>query len=126
MEIESKDNQKALYHVPALLNESIDGLKVLPSGIYVDVTFGGGGHSREILSRLGENGRLLGFDQDEDAVANIIPDNRFTFVRSNFRYLKTFKHSRYKPLMVIADLGVSSHHFDDSVRGFFVFREILI
>src|SRR5690554_4701441 len=90
MEIESKDNQKALYHVPALLNESIDGLKVLPSGIYVDVTFGGGGHSREILNRLGENGRLLGFDQDEDAVANIIPDNRFTFVRSNFRYLKNF------------------------------------
>ena len=120
MEIESKDSQKALYHVPALLNESIDGLKVLPSGIYVDVTFGGGGHSREILNRLGENGRLLGFDQDEDAVANIIPDNRFTFVRSNFRYLKNFL--RYHDIDqvdgVIADLGVSSHHFDDSFRGF--------
>lgn len=120
MEIESKDSQKALYHVPALLNESIDGLKVLPSGIYVDVTFGGGGHSREILNRLGDNGRLLGFDQDEDAVANIIPDNRFTFVRSNFRYLKNFL--RYHGISqvdgVIADLGVSSHHFDDSVRGF--------
>ena len=120
MEIESRDNQKALYHVPALLNESIDGLKVLPSGIYVDVTFGGGGHSREILNRLGDNGRLLGFDQDEDAVANIIPDNRFTFVRSNFRYLKNFL--RYHDIDqvdgVIADLGVSSHHFDDSVRGF--------
>ena len=120
MEIESKDSQKALYHVPALLNESIDGLKVLPSGIYVDVTFGGGGHSREILNRLGDNGRLLGFDQDEDAVANIIPDNRFTFVRSNFRYLKNFL--RYHDIDqvdgVIADLGVSSHHFDDSVRGF--------
>jgi|LSQX01.1.fsa_nt_gb 16S rRNA (cytosine1402-N4)-methyltransferase len=120
MEIESKDNQKALYHVPALLNESIDGLKVLPSGIYVDVTFGGGGHSREILNRLGENGRLLGFDQDEDAVANIIPDNRFTFVRSNFRYLKNFLryHGINQVDGVIADLGVSSHHFDDSVRGF--------
>ena len=120
MEIESKDSQKALYHVPALLNESIDGLKVLPSGIYVDVTFGGGGHSREILNRLGENGRLLGFDQDEDAVANIIPDNRFTFVRSNFRYLKNFLrfHGISQVDGVIADLGVSSHHFDDSVRGF--------
>lgn len=120
MEIESKDSQKALYHVPALLNESIDGLKVLPSGIYVDVTFGGGGHSREILNRLGDNGRLLGFDQDEDAVANIIPDNRFTFVRSNFRYLKNFLrfHGISQVDGVIADLGVSSHHFDDSVRGF--------
>jgi 16S rRNA (cytosine1402-N4)-methyltransferase len=120
MEIESNDNQKALYHVPALLNESIDGLNVLPSGIYVDVTFGGGGHSREILNRLGENGRLLGFDQDEDAIANVIRDNRFTFVRSNFRYLKNFL--RYHDINqvdgVIADLGVSSHHFDDSVRGF--------
>lgn len=120
MEIESKDSQKALYHVPALLNESIDGLKVLPSGIYVDVTFGGGGHSREILNRLGDNGRLLGFDQDEDAVVNIIPDNRFTFVRSNFRYLKNFLrfHGISQVDGVIADLGVSSHHFDDSVRGF--------
>lgn len=120
MEIESKDSQKALYHVPALLNESIDGLKVLPSGIYVDVTFGGGGHSREILNRLGDNGRLLGFDQDEDAVANIIPDNRFTFVRSNFRYLKNFLrfHDIEQVDGVLADLGVSSHHFDDSVRGF--------
>ena len=120
MEKESKYNQKALYHVPALLNESIEGLRVLSSGIYVDVTFGGGGHSREILNRLGENGRLLGFDQDEDAVANIIPDNRFTFVRSNFRYLKNFL--RYHDIDqvdgVIADLGVSSHHFDDSFRGF--------
>ena len=120
MEKESKDNQKALYHVPALLNESVEGLRVLSSGIYVDVTFGGGGHSREILNRLGENGRLLGFDQDEDAVANIIPDNRFTFVRSNFRYLKNFL--RYHDIDqvdgVIADLGVSSHHFDDSFRGF--------
>ena len=120
MEKESKDNQKALYHVPALLNESIEGLRVLSSGIYVDVTFGGGGHSREILNRLGENGRLLGFDQDEDAVANIIPDNRFTFVRSNFRYLKNFLryHGINQVDGVIADLGVSSHHFDDSVRGF--------
>ncbi len=120
MEIESKDNQKPLYHVPALLNESIDGLKIIPSGIYIDVTFGGGGHSREILNRLGENGRLFGFDQDEDAIANTIPDKRFTFVRSNFRYLKNFLrfHDIEQVDGVLADLGVSSRHFDDSVRGF--------
>lgn len=120
MEIESKDNQNSFYHVPALLNESVDGLKISPSGVYVDVTFGGGGHSREILSRLGENGRLLGFDQDEDAIANIIPDNRFTFVRSNFRYLKNFLkyHDIEQVDGIIADLGVSFHHFDKSVRGF--------
>lgn len=120
MGIESKDSQEVMYHVPALLNESIDGLNIKPSGIYVDVTFGGGGHSREILNRLGDDGRLFGFDQDEDAIANIIPDNRFTFVRSNFCYLKNFL--RFYDIDqvdgIIADLGVSSHHFDDPERGF--------
>ncbi len=74
------------YHIPALLNESIDGLGIRPSGVYVDVTFGGGGHSREILRRLNKNGRLIAFDQDEDAILNAIGDPRFTFVRSNFRF----------------------------------------
>ncbi|MDR0972825.1 MAG: 16S rRNA (cytosine(1402)-N(4))-methyltransferase RsmH [Prevotellaceae bacterium] len=108
------------YHVPVLLKQSVDGLNILPDGTYVDVTFGGGGHSREILARLGENGRLLGFDQDEDAEQNSIDDPRFTFVRSNFRYLKNFL--RYYDVLpvdgILADLGVSSHHFDDSERGF--------
>ena len=78
------------YHVPVLLKESVDGLDIKPDGIYVDVTFGGGGHSREILSRLGKNGHLYSFDQDEDAERNILNDNRFTFVRSNFRYLRNW------------------------------------
>lgn len=108
------------YHVPVLLKESIDGLDVRPDGVYVDVTFGGGGHSREILSRLGAGGRLYGFDQDADAERNIIGDGRFTFVRSNFRYLKNWM--RYYGVEhingLIADLGVSSHHFDDAERGF--------
>ena len=78
------------YHIPVLLKPSVDGLNIRPDGVYVDVTFGGGGHSREILSRLGENGRLLSFDQDEDAERNIVADPRFTFVRSNFRYLHNF------------------------------------
>ena len=108
------------YHVPVLLKESVDGLGIRPSGVYVDVTFGGGGHSREILSRLGDGGRLFGFDQDADAEANVPGDARFTFVRSNFRYLKNWM--RYHGVDVIdgliADLGVSSHHFDDETRGF--------
>lgn len=108
------------YHVPVLLKESVDGLDVRPDGVYVDVTFGGGGHSREILSRLGAGGRLYGFDQDADAERNIIGDGRFTFVRSNFRYLKNWM--RYYGVEhidgLIADLGVSSHHFDDAERGF--------
>ena len=108
------------YHVPVLLQESVDGLDIKPDGVYVDVTFGGGGHSREILSRLGKNGHLYSFDQDEDAEKNILNDNRFTFVRSNFRYL--YNRMRYYGIEKIdghlADLGVSSHHFDDETRGF--------
>lgn len=108
------------YHIPALLQGSVDGLNVKSDGVYVDVTFGGGGHSREILRRLGPEGRLFGFDQDADAEENIISDDRFTFVRSNFRYIKNWM--RYYGVDqvdgVLADLGVSSHHFDDETRGF--------
>ena len=108
------------YHVPVLLNESIDGLAIKPDGIYVDVTFGGGGHSKEILRRLGKKGHLYSFDQDPDAEKNIVNDDRFTFVRSNFRYLKSWM--RYYGVDhidgLLADLGVSSHHFDDETRGF--------
>lgn len=108
------------YHVPVLLKESIDGLNIKPNGTYVDVTFGGGGHSREILSRLGSKGHLYSFDQDADAEKNIVNDERFTFVRSNFRYLKNWM--RYYEVDhidgLLADLGVSSHHFDDETRGF--------
>ena len=108
------------YHVSVLLKESVDGLDIQPDGIYVDATFGGGGHSREILSRLGKNGRLFGFDQDADAESNIMNDNRFTFVRSNFRYLKNWMrfYEVEKIDGLLADLGVSSHHFDDESRGF--------
>lgn len=108
------------YHVPVLLLESICGLNLQDGGIYVDVTFGGGGHSREILRRMGKESRLFSFDQDEDAERNIVDDSRFTFVRSNFRYLRNFL--RYYGVEevdgILADLGVSSHHFDDSERGF--------
>ena len=108
------------YHVPVLLNESIDGLAIKPGGTYVDVTFGGGGHSREILRRLGPDGRLFSFDQDADAEKNIVDDGRFTFVHSNFRWLANWM--RYYDVEhidgLLADLGVSSHHFDDAERGF--------
>jgi len=115
------------YHVPVLLNESIEGLNIHPNGVYVDVTFGGGGHSREILSRLKEGCSLYSFDQDADAELNISKmglsndqTDRFTFVRSNFRYLKNWM--RYYNIGhidgLLADLGVSSHHFDDETRGF--------
>jgi 16S rRNA (cytosine1402-N4)-methyltransferase len=108
------------YHVPVLLQESIDGLNIKPDGIYVDVTFGGGGHSREILNRLGKNGHLYSFDQDEDAEKNILDDNRFTFVRSNFRYIRNWMRYYHVAHIdgLLADLGVSSHHFDDETRGF--------
>ncbi len=112
--------QPPVYHVPALLEECIDGLNIKPDGIYVDVTFGGGGHSRAVLAKLGEEGRLFSLDQDEDARRNSFDDPRFTFVHSNFRFLKNFM--RYYGVEqvdgILADLGVSFHHFDDSERGF--------
>ncbi len=108
------------YHIPVMLKESVDGLAINPDGVYVDVTFGGGGHSREILSRLGDNGHLFSFDQDADAENNIVDDPRFTFVHSNFRWLSNWM--RYYGVEhidgLLADLGVSSHHFDDAERGF--------
>lgn len=112
---------ETMYHIPVLLQESIDGLAIRPDGTYVDVTFGGGGHSREILRRLGEEGHLYSFDQDADAEQNIPEgDERFTFVRSNFRYLSNWmQYYGVENLNgLIADLGVSSHHFDDESRGF--------
>lgn len=112
--------EKQTYHVPVLLNESIDGMNLKPGGIYVDVTFGGGGHSKEILQRSDDSIQLFSFDQDEDAEKNIVNDKRFTFIRSNFRYLYNFLryHNIEKVDAILADLGVSSHHFDDSERGF--------
>lgn len=108
------------YHTPVLLKESVDGLAIQPDGIYVDATFGGGGHSREILSRLGKKGHLYSFDQDADAESNLMSDGRFTFIRSNFRYICNWM--RYYGIEkidgILADLGVSSHHFDDETRGF--------
>ena len=108
------------YHVPVMLKQSIEGLNINPSGTYVDVTFGGGGHSRAILSHLNQSGRLLGFDQDLDTIGRAPHDERFTFVRSNFRYLANFL--RYYDALpadgILADLGVSSHHLDDASRGF--------
>lgn len=122
----SKDAQNEIvtapvYHVPVLLKPTVDGLQIKPDGIYVDVTFGGGGHSREILSRLGPEGRLFSFDQDAEAMANVPADEpRLTFVQSNFRYLRHWL--RYYEIDyvdgILADLGVSSHHFDDAARGF--------
>lgn len=109
-----------IYHIPVLLNESIEGMNLQPKGVYADMTFGGGGHSKEILRRIDGDSRLFSFDQDEDAERNIVNDKRFTFVRSNFRYLHNFL--RYYGVeqtdAILADLGVSSHHFDDSERGF--------
>lgn len=123
-------NENITYHIPVLLKESVDGLAIGNGGVYVDVTFGGGGHSREIFSRLDADGRLFSFDQDADAEANadkvredgvkLAGDDRWTFVRSNFRYLKNWM--RYYGIEgvdgILADLGVSSHHFDDETRGF--------
>lgn len=112
--------EEAVYHVPVLLNECVDGLCIDPDGVYADVTFGGGGHSKAIVSKLGGKGHLYSFDQDADAERNALDDERFTFVRSNFRYLKNWM--RYYGVEqldgLLADLGVSSHHFDDSTRGF--------
>ena len=112
--------QENEYHKPVLLEESVDALDIMPGGVYVDATFGGGGHSREILSRMDSTARLYSFDQDADAERNIVDDDRFTFVRSNFRYLENWM--RYYGIEhidgILADLGVSSHHFDDETRGF--------
>ena len=108
------------YHNPVLLFESIVGLNINPNGIYVDVTFGGGGHSKEILKRLGVNGKLYAFDQDQDALQNVIDDDRFVLINENFRYIKRFLrfHGVKKVDGILADLGVSSHQFDEADRGF--------
>ncbi len=108
------------YHNPVLLKETVDGLNIKPDGIYVDVTFGGGGHSKEILSRLGTEGKLFGFDQDEDAWVNALPDERFVLIQENFRYIKRFLrfHGIKSVDGILADLGVSSHQFDVPERGF--------
>ena len=108
------------YHNPVLLKETVDGLNIKPDGVYVDVTFGGGGHSREIMKRLGPNGKLFGFDQDEDAQANIIDDPRFVLIPENFRFIKRFLrfHGIKEVDGILADLGVSSHQFDVAERGF--------
>ncbi len=108
------------YHNPVLLHASVDGLNIKPDGIYVDVTFGGGGHSKEILSRLGPNGKLFAFDQDEDALANALADERFTLINENFRFIKRFlRFYGVKSVDgILADLGVSSHQFDVPERGF--------
>jgi 16S rRNA (cytosine1402-N4)-methyltransferase len=108
------------YHNPVLLFESVDGLEIVPNGIYVDVTFGGGGHSKEILKRLGAEGKLFVFDQDEDALENTIDDERFMLIHENFRYVKRFLkfYGIKKVNGILADLGVSSHQFDEASRGF--------
>lgn len=108
------------YHNPVLLHASVDGLNIKPDGIYVDVTFGGGGHSKEILKRLGPNGKLFAFDQDEDALANALNDDRFELINENFRYIKRFLrfHGVKSVDGILADLGVSSHQFDVAERGF--------
>lgn len=109
-----------MYHIPVLLNESVEGLNIKPDGVYVDVTFGGGGHSRRIMECLGENGRLYAFDQDEDAAKNVIDDSRFTFIQQNFRYMKNFiqLYCGGKVDGILADLGVSSYQFDTPEKGF--------
>ena len=108
------------YHNPVLLKKSVDGLNIKPDGIYVDVTFGGGGHSKEILSLLGPNGKLFAFDQDEDALENTINDERFVLINENFRFIKRFLrfHNVKSVDGILADLGVSSHQFDVAERGF--------
>lgn len=114
------ENEQPTYHVPVMLHQSIDALVTNPNGIYVDVTMGGGGHSREILRRLSDKGRLLCLDQDVDAIANVPQDERCTFCRSNFRYLQNWLHYHDVQQVdgILADLGVSSHHLDDAERGF--------
>ena len=108
------------YHEPVLLKEAVDGLAVRKDGTYVDVTFGGGGHSREILKRLGPQGRLLAFDQDSDVLGNVPEDSRFTLVAANFRYIQQYLkfYGIVKVDGILADFGVSSHQFDEAERGF--------
>ncbi|WP_036382801.1 16S rRNA (cytosine(1402)-N(4))-methyltransferase RsmH [Muricauda sp. MAR_2010_75] len=108
------------YHNPVLLQESVDGLNIKPNGVYVDATFGGGGHSTEILKRLGEEGKLFAFDQDEDALQNALDDERFQLINQNFRYLKQYLkfYGIRKVDGILADFGVSSHQFDEASRGF--------
>ncbi len=108
------------YHNAVLLTETVDGLDIKPDGVYVDVTFGGGGHSKEILSRLGPNGKLFAFDQDKDALANTIEDDRFVLINENFRFVKRFLRFYGVKVVdgVLADFGVSSHQFDVATRGF--------
>lgn len=109
-----------MYHNPVLLQESVDGLSIKSNGVYVDVTFGGGGHSKEILKRLGIDGKLFAFDQDEDALDNSLDDDRFTLINENFRYIKQFLkfYGIRKVDGILADFGVSSHQFDKAERGF--------
>lgn len=113
-------NKNETYHTPVLFNESIDGLNINPEGVYVDVTFGGGGHSKGVLEKLTSKGHLYSFDQDSEAKKNIINDSRFTFIGSNFRYIQNFLkyHGVTQVDGILADLGVSSHHFDEKDRGF--------
>ncbi|MBQ4818433.1 16S rRNA (cytosine(1402)-N(4))-methyltransferase RsmH [Aquimarina sp. MMG016] len=112
--------QQTEYHNPVLLKETVDGLAMKPDGVYVDVTFGGGGHSREILKRLGPHGKLFAFDQDQDALDNVIEDDRFTLINENFRFIKRFLrfHGQKKVDGILGDFGVSSHQFDVAERGF--------
>jgi len=119
-ELSDAEGQENDYHIPVLLHESIDALNIKPDGIYVDCTFGGGGHSREILKKLGNNGKLFVFDQDEDAEKNIPDDSRIVFIRQNFRHLHKFLrvHKCNAVDGILADLGVSSHQFDEAERGF--------
>lgn len=113
-------NKNETYHTPVLFNESIDGLNINPEGVYVDVTFGGGGHSKGVLEKLTSKGHLYSFDQDSEAKKNMINDSRFTFIGSNFRYIQNFLkyHGVTQVDGILADLGVSSHHFDEKDRGF--------
>jgi 16S rRNA (cytosine1402-N4)-methyltransferase len=115
---EERNNEE--YHIPVLLNETIEGLAIKPDGVYVDCTFGGGGHSREILKHLGENGKLFVFDQDADAKENVPADDRIVFIHQNFRHIRSFLrlHQVEEVDGILADLGVSSHQFDEGERGF--------
>lgn len=121
-------SDKIDYHIPVLLNSSVEGLDIKPNGMYVDVTFGGGGHSKKILEQLGEGGRLFAFDQDQDALKNALPDSRFTLINQNFRYLSNYLalYGVNKVDGILADLGVSSHQFDEEQRGFSIRKEGLL